>query len=178
MSAAARHGTPGPGRSGPLAGLRVVDMATMMAAPWAATFLADYGADVIKVEHPTRGDHARQFGLSKDGEPVFWKTLARNKRSLCLDVKTDAGREAARQIARRHEVLREFFADVLAVDDEAADRAACGMEHHMGRSVLRRLACLAEFVGPGAPRGRRRWLDEFHAFCCERERATGLEGRR
>lgn len=52
---------------GPLDGLKVIDLATMMAAPWAATFLADFGAEVLKVENPKQGDHARHFGLSKNG---------------------------------------------------------------------------------------------------------------
>jgi crotonobetainyl-CoA:carnitine CoA-transferase CaiB-like acyl-CoA transferase len=94
---------------GPLAGLRVIDMATMMAAPWAATFLADYGADVVKIEHPRHGDHARQFGLSKEGEPVFWKSLGRNKRSLALDLKSEAGREVLLRLVRRSDVLIENF---------------------------------------------------------------------
>ena len=109
MRTAFHHRPTGPARNGPLAGLRVVDMATMMAAPWAATFLADYGADVIKVEHPVRGDHARQFGLSKDGEPVFWKTLARNKRSLCLDLKSRGGREVFERLAGEADVIIENF---------------------------------------------------------------------
>ena len=94
---------------GPLAGLRILDLATMMAAPWAATFLADYGADVIKIERPGEGDHARAFGLQKDGEPVFWKTLARNKRSIAIDLKNAAGREALLRLVRGADVLIENF---------------------------------------------------------------------
>lgn len=94
---------------GPLAGLRVIDMATMMAAPWAATFLADFGADVIKIEHPEHGDHARQFGLSKDGEPVFWKTLGRNKRSVTVNLKSNDGRDIIRQLIRSYDVVIENF---------------------------------------------------------------------
>ena len=94
---------------GPLVGLKVLDLATMMAAPWAATFLADFGADVLKVEHPVTGDHARHFGLSKDGEPVFWKTLARNKRSVTLDLKSDAGREIIGQLIAEYDVVIENF---------------------------------------------------------------------
>ncbi|MDF1523530.1 MAG: CoA transferase [Trueperaceae bacterium] len=96
-------------QAGPLAGLRIIDMATMMAAPWAATFLADYGADVIKLEHPKSGDHARQFGLSKDGEPVFWKTLARNKRSLCLDLKSAEGLRVFERLLAGADVVVENF---------------------------------------------------------------------
>ena len=93
----------------PLEGLRVLDLATMMAAPWAATFLADYGADTIKIEHPKTGDHARHFGLSKNGEPVFWKTLARNKRSLTLDLKKTVGQEILKKLVRDSDVLIENF---------------------------------------------------------------------
>ena len=93
----------------PLQGLRVLDLATMMAAPWAATFLADYGADVIKVEHPKTGDHARHFGLSKDGEPVFWKTLARNKRSLTLDLKQKDAQDILKKLVKNSDVVIENF---------------------------------------------------------------------
>lgn len=94
---------------GPLAGLRVLDLATMMAAPWAATFLADYGADVLKIEHPRSGDHARQFGLAKDGEPVFWKSLARNKRSIGLDLKSAQGRAVFERMVETADVVIENF---------------------------------------------------------------------
>ena len=60
------------GRPAPLAGVRVVDVATLFAGPLAATILGDYGADVIKVEHPTKGDPARNHGPSKDGVPLWW----------------------------------------------------------------------------------------------------------
>lgn len=95
--------------SGPLHGLRVIDAATMMAAPWAATFLADYGAHVIKIEHPETGDHARHFGLAKDGKPVFWKTLARNKLSITLNLKAPAGQEIMRELIATSDVLIENF---------------------------------------------------------------------
>lgn len=94
---------------GPLVGLKVLDMATMMAAPWAATFLADFGAEVIKLEHPATGDHARNFGLSKDGEPVFWKTLARNKRSVTLNLKAEAGKTIVKQLVRDADIVIENF---------------------------------------------------------------------
>lgn len=100
--------TPRPG-DGPLVGVRVLDLATMMAAPWAAAFLADYGADVVKVERPGSGDHARAFGLQKDGEPVFWKTLARNKRSLALDLKHPEGRDLLLRLVEDADVVIENF---------------------------------------------------------------------
>lgn len=95
--------------TGPLQGLKVIDLATMMAAPWAATFMADYGAEVLKVEHPEHGDHARQFGLSRDGQPVFWKTLARNKRSVTINLKDERGQEIVRRMVREADIVVENF---------------------------------------------------------------------
>ena len=63
----------------PLRGLRVVDAATIYAGPLAAMMLGDYGADVIKLEHP-RGDPMRSHGESKDGHGLWWKVISRNKR--------------------------------------------------------------------------------------------------
>ena len=63
-----------PVRPGPLAGLRVLDLGTVYAAPITAMLLGDWGADVIKVEHP-RGDPARTHGLSKDGHGLWWKVI-------------------------------------------------------------------------------------------------------
>ena len=67
--------------TGPLAGLKVVDAATLFAGPLAATYLGDFGADVVKVEHPLRPDAARGHGQTKDGVGLWWKTLGRNKRT-------------------------------------------------------------------------------------------------
>ena len=66
---------------GALDGLAVIDVATLFAGPLAAMHLGDFGADVIKVEHPRRPDPARGHGPSKDGVSLWWKTLGRNKRS-------------------------------------------------------------------------------------------------
>jgi crotonobetainyl-CoA:carnitine CoA-transferase CaiB-like acyl-CoA transferase len=91
----------------PLRGLRVIDLATMMAAPWAAAYLGDYGAEVIKVEHPVTGDGMRKFGALKDGQSVFWKTLSRNKRCITLDVKR--GQEIFLKLIKWADVLIENF---------------------------------------------------------------------
>jgi crotonobetainyl-CoA:carnitine CoA-transferase CaiB-like acyl-CoA transferase len=69
-----------------LAGLRILDLSTMIAAPLAGTLLGDWGADVIKVEQPGSGDHLRKFGAQRHGEGLYWKTLARGKRSVALDL--------------------------------------------------------------------------------------------
>ena len=91
----------------PLQGLKVIDLATMMAAPWAATYLADYGADVIKVEHPKTGDGMRKFGAMKDGKAVFWKSLSRNKKCITLDLKK--GKEVFLKLIQWADVLIENF---------------------------------------------------------------------
>ncbi|MFD5213730.1 CaiB/BaiF CoA transferase family protein [Microbacterium sp. NPDC058345] len=93
----------------PLAGLRVVDASTLFAGPMAAMHLGDMGAEVIKVEHPTRPDSARGHGPSKDGQNLWWKTLGRNKRTVAIDLHTDGGREAFLRLARTADVVVENF---------------------------------------------------------------------
>lgn len=93
---------------GPLAGLRVVDAGVLFAAPLCGTLLGDFGADVIKVEHP-EGDPLRSFGWQENGESVWWKLVGRNKRSVTLDLKEEAGREAFRRLAATADVVLESF---------------------------------------------------------------------
>ena len=84
------------GRQGPLAGIRVVDMATVVAGPGAARLFADFGADVIKVESPS-GDSVRRLGWlppGDDDDSYFWKLAGRNKRAIVLDLKTSEGLDA------------------------------------------------------------------------------------
>ncbi|MBA2528370.1 MAG: CoA transferase [Euzebyales bacterium] len=92
----------------PLRGLRVLDMATLFAGPVMATLLGDYGADVIKVEHP-RGDSLRGLGWSKDGHSLWWMLCARNKRPVTLDLSQPRGAALARELAARADVLIENF---------------------------------------------------------------------
>jgi len=70
--------------TGPLVGLRVIDLSTVLAGPLACQVLGDFGADVIKIEHPTAGDSFRGHGPAKDGIGLWWKTVARNKRCIGL----------------------------------------------------------------------------------------------
>lgn len=67
-----------------LSGIRVLDLGNFMAGPMAAMWLGDFGADVIKVEHP-RGDGFRHWGRTRNGVPLFWKMLSRNKRCVTLN---------------------------------------------------------------------------------------------
>ncbi len=93
-----------------LDGLRVIDMATVLAGPGAARYLADFGADVIKVESPS-GDGTRGMGWRDpaDGETYMWKLLGRNKRAVVLDLKTEDGLEAMRRLVATADVLVENF---------------------------------------------------------------------
>jgi DtxR family Mn-dependent transcriptional regulator len=91
---------------------------------------------------------------------------------------TPEGSAAARRVAHGHEVLRDFFTLVLAVEDGLADSAACGMEHHVGRDVLRRLGYLARFIADGSADDGGQWLERFRAYCSRQEgRAAGAAAR-
>ena len=82
---------------------------------------------------------------------------------------TARGEAVAEEIVHRHEVLRDFFVDVLGVEPETADAAACGMEHHVGKVVLRRLSYLARFVAGCPEIGAGEWQAAFMSFCEQRE---------
>ncbi|MFJ5259042.1 CaiB/BaiF CoA transferase family protein [Streptomyces sp. NPDC088387] len=96
-------------RTAPLSGVRVLDLATLFAGPLAATFLGDFGADVVKVEHPTRPDPSRGHGPSKDGVGLWWKFLGRNKRTITLDLSRPGGRRTLLRLAESADVIVENF---------------------------------------------------------------------
>ncbi|MEU2566956.1 CaiB/BaiF CoA transferase family protein [Streptomyces althioticus] len=100
---AAPHAAP------PLAGLRVLDLATLFAGPLAATLLGDFGADVVKVEHPRKPDPSRGHGPSKDGVGLWWKVLGRNKRAITLDLSAPGGRDTLLRLVRSADVVVENF---------------------------------------------------------------------
>ena len=93
---------------GPLTDVTVLDIASFMAAPMAAMWLGDFGANVIKVEHPS-GDMMRGWGSSKDGVPLFWKMVGRNKKSVTLDLHRAEGQELLKKMVARADVLVENF---------------------------------------------------------------------
>ncbi len=93
----------------PLDGIRVVEAATLFAAPLAGMLLGDFGADVIKVEHPARVDPARGHGPSKDGAGLWFKTLARNKRLVTLDLSKPDGADLFLELAKRSDIVLENF---------------------------------------------------------------------
>ncbi|MGW1213058.1 CaiB/BaiF CoA transferase family protein [Streptomyces sp. NPDC002499] len=95
--------------SPPLTGLRVLDLATLFAGPLAATLLGDFGAEVVKIEHPTKPDPSRGHGPSKDGVGLWWKLLGRNKRTITLDLSKPGGRETLLRLAATADVIIENF---------------------------------------------------------------------
>lgn len=95
-------------RDGPLAGLKVIDCATVFAGPLTAMVLADFGADVVKIEHPD-GDALRKMGQSKDGHGLWFKVTGRNKRCIVLDLHDDDGKAAFLQLVKDADVLIENF---------------------------------------------------------------------
>jgi crotonobetainyl-CoA:carnitine CoA-transferase CaiB-like acyl-CoA transferase len=95
---------------GPLGGLRVVEFGQLLAGPYVGTLLGDFGADVVKVEPPPRGDAMRDWGrLRHNDHSLWWSILARNKRSVTLDLRMEAGQRIARQLAERADVVLENF---------------------------------------------------------------------
>jgi formyl-CoA transferase len=92
-----------------LAGLKVIDVSTLFAGPLAATMLGDFGAEIIKVEHPARGDPARSHGQAKDGVGLWWKLLGRNKRCVTLYLGDPRGAEIFLALARDADVVIDNF---------------------------------------------------------------------
>jgi formyl-CoA transferase len=92
-----------------LAGIKVLEMGQLIAGPFAAKTLADFGADVIKIEPPGVGDPLRKWRLLKDGTSVWWQVQSRNKRSLALDLRQPEGQEVVRRLAAEADVLIENF---------------------------------------------------------------------
>ncbi len=102
--------SPDPSASaGPLAGLKVLELGQLIAGPFAAKTLADFGADVIKIEAPEAGDPLRKWRLLKDGTSVWWQVQSRNKRSVALDLKQPEAQDIVRKLALDADVLIENF---------------------------------------------------------------------
>ncbi|KDC79580.1 CaiB/BaiF CoA transferase family protein [Bordetella bronchiseptica] len=98
-----------PARSGPLAGLRILELGTMIAGPVVGTLLADFGAEVIKIEQPGTGDTLRQIGPFEQGESLYWNVEGRNKKSVTLDLRLPEGQALLRDLARQADAVVENF---------------------------------------------------------------------
>ena len=97
-----------PGRQA-LAGLKVLELGQLIAGPFAGKTLADFGADVIKIEPAEVGDPLRKWRLLRDGTSVWWEVQSRNKRSVCLDLRSAEGQDQVRALAKEADILIENF---------------------------------------------------------------------
>lgn len=133
---------------GPLTGLRVLDLATLFAGPLAATMLGDFGAEVVKVEHPAKPDPSRGHGPSKDGIGLWWKLLGRNKRTITLDLSRPGGRATLLRLAATADVIIENFRPGTL---EKWDLGWAELSAANPRLVLARVTAFGQF-GPYAHR--------------------------
>ncbi len=98
-----------PQRRQPLAGIRVLELGQLLAGPFCGTILGYFGAEVIKVEPPGVGDPIRKWRVLEDGTSLWWRSLARNKKCITVDLKSPRGRDLVRRLAGRSDVLIENF---------------------------------------------------------------------
>lgn len=95
---------------GPLEGIRVIELGQLIAGPFCGQTLADFGAEVVKVEPPGTGDSMRQWGRpDREGRPIWWSVIGRGKRSVTLDLRRPEGQEVLRELARSADILIENF---------------------------------------------------------------------
>src|SRR5262249_43835398 len=139
-----------------LAGVRVVELARILAGPWIGQTLADLGADVVKVEGP-KGDDTRRWGppfLDREGErsAAYFHACNRGKRSIVADFKTERGREIVRRLAAHSDVLIENF--------KVGGLAKYGLDYGSLRSLNRRLIyCSVTGFGQDGPYAERAGYD-------------------
>ncbi|HJV85862.1 MAG TPA: CaiB/BaiF CoA-transferase family protein [Noviherbaspirillum sp.] len=95
--------------SGPLAGIKVLELGTLIAGPFCSRILAEFGAEVIKIESPDGGDPIRQWRVLKDGTSLWWSVQSRNKKSVTLNMKEPRGQEIARRLALDADIIIENY---------------------------------------------------------------------
>ena len=126
----------------PLAGVRVVDAATILAGPFAASVLGEFGAEVVKVEQPGVGDPMRRLGtVGPGGDTWWWRSDTRNKRSVEIDLRTDEGADAFRALVDRADVLVENYR-TGTMEGWASGSRCCGS--------ATRASCNSRSAGMGA----------------------------
>ena len=101
--------TPSPSAAGPLTGVRVIELGQLIAGPFCGKTLADFGAEVIKIEPPGKGDPLRKWRLLKNGNSVWWEVQSRNKQSVTLDLTQPEGQDVLRALVKDADVLIENF---------------------------------------------------------------------
>lgn len=117
-----------------LSGVRVLDLATLAAAPLAATYLGEFGADVIKIEQPVHGDPIRTWGNQRDGVGLMWKSVSRNKRSITLNLRVQEGQDLVRRLVEH--------ADVVIVNTRPQTLQKWGLDYASLRNVNDRIVML------------------------------------
>ncbi len=160
-------------RTGPLAGVRVLELGSFIAGPFSGQLLGDYGAEVIKVEAPGDGDPMRRWGVTRDGDSLWWPAIARNKRSVTLDLRDERARDVVRRLAAACDVVIENFRpgrldewglgyDVLSQANPAVVLVHISGFGQTGPAPARRASAAsarpsaASATPPGARTGRRR----------------------
>jgi formyl-CoA transferase len=145
--------------SGPLDGVRVLELGSFIAGPFAGQLLGDYGADVIKVEAPGDGDAMRRWGVTRDGDSLWWPTIGRNKRSIVLDLRQASARQVAGSLAAQCDVVLENFRPGqlarwgLSYDELAARNPKVVLVHVSGFGQTGPLAAQAGFGSVGEAMG-------------------------
>jgi formyl-CoA transferase/succinyl-CoA--D-citramalate CoA-transferase len=144
---------------GPLHGVRVLELGSFIAGPFSGQLLGDYGAEVIKIEPPGEGDPMRRWGVTLDGDSLWWPAIARNKRSVTLDLRDERARQVVRRLAARCDIVIENFRPGrlddwgLSYRDLAADNPALVMVHISGFGQSGPLAHQAGFGSVGEAMG-------------------------
>lgn len=144
---------------GPLEGVRVLELGSFIAGPFAGQLLGDYGADVIKVEPPGVGDPMRRWGTVRDGESLWWPGIARNKRSVAIDLRDERGRALIPGLAAQCDIVLENFRPGrldewgLGYDRLSADNPALVLVHISGFGQTGPLARQAGFGSVGEAMG-------------------------
>ncbi|MEE2628351.1 MAG: CoA transferase, partial [Candidatus Latescibacterota bacterium] len=131
-----------------LEGMKVLDLTRVLAGPYASMILADLGAEVIKVELPEKGDESRAFGPFQNGESAYFASVNRGKKSVTIDLRTEAGAQLVRRLAQECDVLIENF--------RPGSMARFGLDYERIQKENQRLvyASISGFgqTGPYAPR--------------------------
>ena len=135
--------------SRPLAGVRILDLTRVVSGPFCTMLLGDFGADVVKVEEPDRGDESRTYGPPfQGGESAYFLSVNRNKRGIALDLKSSEGRETALALAAQADVVVENFRP------GALDRLGLGWEALRAANPSVVLCSISGFGGEGPDAGR------------------------
>ena len=94
----------------PLSGVRVLDLSRVFAGPWCGMVLGDFGAEVVKIEHPVRGDDTRDWSIRiGETESAYYNSVNRNKRSVTVDLQTPEGQQIVRDLAQHCDVVLHNF---------------------------------------------------------------------